>query len=457
LASLALLAHDTAPERVAKGAKWLCNSWPGEGGWWWRFRHRLFAKPGTVRQDFSLRGWSWTPGTSSWVEPTSLALLLLQEGWEDDLEGMDEELTEVAASLGAFAELAWIYSSRSVIEGLISGPRGALRCAERIRAMATGRLPDEEVAWNAGYAELAGHFVRGDYRVLIAKTRELLRRPGIDTMPRASELSAVRPAAVLTLFLAVALSRLGEFADVERLLAQVRAVVAREETPLGLALLRALEGSLLLARRQPEAAARVSAEGLAHAEQGGFRRLSATMRRLLGPALTESGQSQQAVEVLSEALEIYGGTDWGSGNLLPHRARAYLGIGAIAEARQDAEAALAMTRQFENRPGEGEAHLSLALVHTASQPPDYAAAEREFAEAEACLRECEFRTELADALRAHGEMRLKTQGAAAARPLLEEARELYAYMDRQADVAAVDALLKGTRSGKRSARRKSGS
>ena len=78
LASLALLAHDTAPERVAKGAKWLCNSWPGEGGWWWRFRHRLFAKPGTVRQDFSLRGWSWTPGTSSWVEPTSLALLLLQ-------------------------------------------------------------------------------------------------------------------------------------------------------------------------------------------------------------------------------------------------------------------------------------------------------------------------------------------------------------------------------------------
>ncbi len=78
LAGLALLAHNDEAERVAHGATWLCNSWPGEGGWWWRLRHRLFAKPGTVRQDFSLRGWSWTPGTSSWVEPTSLALLLLK-------------------------------------------------------------------------------------------------------------------------------------------------------------------------------------------------------------------------------------------------------------------------------------------------------------------------------------------------------------------------------------------
>ena len=31
-----------------------------------------------ARQDSSLRGWSWTPGTASWVEPTAHALLFLR-------------------------------------------------------------------------------------------------------------------------------------------------------------------------------------------------------------------------------------------------------------------------------------------------------------------------------------------------------------------------------------------
>jgi len=31
-----------------------------------------------VRQDNSLSGWNWTPGTASWVEPTAHALLLLR-------------------------------------------------------------------------------------------------------------------------------------------------------------------------------------------------------------------------------------------------------------------------------------------------------------------------------------------------------------------------------------------
>lgn len=31
-----------------------------------------------VRQDSRLRGWNWTPGTASWVEPTAHALLLLR-------------------------------------------------------------------------------------------------------------------------------------------------------------------------------------------------------------------------------------------------------------------------------------------------------------------------------------------------------------------------------------------
>src|SRR6266478_4123470 len=77
LACMALLHHNESSELAAKGIRWLLNTWPAEGGWWWLLRHRLFSGASVVRQDSSLRGWSWTPGTASWVEPTSYALILL--------------------------------------------------------------------------------------------------------------------------------------------------------------------------------------------------------------------------------------------------------------------------------------------------------------------------------------------------------------------------------------------
>jgi tetratricopeptide (TPR) repeat protein len=202
-----------------------------------------------------------------------------------------------------------------------------------------------------------------------------------------------------------------------------------------------VEGVHFLARGQPEPAARANAEALVFYEQAGYRRGSAGARMRLGQAFTELGQFQQAIDVLNEALEILGGADWRSASVFARRARAYLGAGQVAEARKDAETGMSVMRRFEDRAGEGEAHLSLALVLGASEPPDYAAAERGFAEAEQCLRDCEYRTELALALRCHGEMRLKTDGPAAAAPLLEEARALYAWMGRERDVAAVEALL----------------
>ena len=39
---------------------------------------KIFAKKNVLRQNYALRGWSWTPGTSSWVEPTACALILLR-------------------------------------------------------------------------------------------------------------------------------------------------------------------------------------------------------------------------------------------------------------------------------------------------------------------------------------------------------------------------------------------
>jgi hypothetical protein len=78
LACLALHAVEGPTRELDAARKWLGRSWPGEGGIWWRIRHRVFGQPQLISQDHRLRGWSWTPGTSSWVEPTAHALLALR-------------------------------------------------------------------------------------------------------------------------------------------------------------------------------------------------------------------------------------------------------------------------------------------------------------------------------------------------------------------------------------------
>jgi len=78
LACLALYERRESLDRVAQGLLWLCKERPGEGGLWWRLRHQLSRRRSLVRQDSSLVGWSWTPGTASWVEPTSYSLLVFR-------------------------------------------------------------------------------------------------------------------------------------------------------------------------------------------------------------------------------------------------------------------------------------------------------------------------------------------------------------------------------------------
>lgn len=79
LACLAVYAQARQPEVLTKGLVWLCDTWPGEGGFWWRLRERLSRTHSVSRQNSFFRGWSWTPGTSSWVEPTSYALIALRK------------------------------------------------------------------------------------------------------------------------------------------------------------------------------------------------------------------------------------------------------------------------------------------------------------------------------------------------------------------------------------------
>lgn len=77
IASQALYLHDGAQKAVEDGLHWLLHTWPAEGTVWRRLRQSLFPSR-VVGQDDSLRGWSWTPGTASWVEPTAHALLFLR-------------------------------------------------------------------------------------------------------------------------------------------------------------------------------------------------------------------------------------------------------------------------------------------------------------------------------------------------------------------------------------------
>lgn len=82
LAVLALVGHPTASPAVRRGLEWITASKGAGVGW--RFRlAELLRKTKIVELDPTLQGWSWTPGTFSWIEPTVWGILALQAGYAD--------------------------------------------------------------------------------------------------------------------------------------------------------------------------------------------------------------------------------------------------------------------------------------------------------------------------------------------------------------------------------------
>jgi hypothetical protein len=80
LGGLALLALKT-PETSAAiqgAAEWTCQSHTGQRHWKMLVA-RFLTRRKVVGQDLSLEGWSWTPGTASWIEPTAVALIFLRQ------------------------------------------------------------------------------------------------------------------------------------------------------------------------------------------------------------------------------------------------------------------------------------------------------------------------------------------------------------------------------------------
>jgi len=99
LACCALLSSAKNRDSLKRGLDWLCADRPGESGFWWRLRRSLAGNAKLAKQSDSYYGWSWTPGTASWVEPTSQALIVLNGVPVDILPVSAAERMKLAGSM----------------------------------------------------------------------------------------------------------------------------------------------------------------------------------------------------------------------------------------------------------------------------------------------------------------------------------------------------------------------
>jgi hypothetical protein len=99
LACWVLLSERNSEKAVAAGLKWLCQDWPHDSTLWRRFMGRFSSERHVFPINNSYRGWGWTPRTSSWVEPTSLALLALDAARGDLLPSTAQRRRQLAEAM----------------------------------------------------------------------------------------------------------------------------------------------------------------------------------------------------------------------------------------------------------------------------------------------------------------------------------------------------------------------
>jgi len=76
LACWALQSQKEYAGNLVRGLRWLNDDRPGDSGFWWRMARKLAVGKGINAQNASFSGWSWTPHTASWVEPTCYAMIV---------------------------------------------------------------------------------------------------------------------------------------------------------------------------------------------------------------------------------------------------------------------------------------------------------------------------------------------------------------------------------------------
>jgi hypothetical protein len=96
---LASCGDEKYSKAIADGLRWVCDDWPRDSSLWQRWMRKLFSSGRHSKQNDALRGWGWTPGTSSWVEPTAFALLALESQPAAGLPGNAAERRKLGEAL----------------------------------------------------------------------------------------------------------------------------------------------------------------------------------------------------------------------------------------------------------------------------------------------------------------------------------------------------------------------
>jgi hypothetical protein len=88
LAVVSLMAIREAPVRLTHAIDWLVAAHGREANWFWRWKFQNMDRH--VKFDPTKYGWSWVPGTVSWVIPTAFSLIALCQASNRGLNKTDE-------------------------------------------------------------------------------------------------------------------------------------------------------------------------------------------------------------------------------------------------------------------------------------------------------------------------------------------------------------------------------
>jgi Prenyltransferase and squalene oxidase repeat len=97
--ALTAIGDRTQQSTIESGLRWICDDWPSDSTPWRRFLSRFSSQREVAPINTSYRGWGWTPGTSSWVEPTSFAMLALERVTSPELVEKAKQRRALATSL----------------------------------------------------------------------------------------------------------------------------------------------------------------------------------------------------------------------------------------------------------------------------------------------------------------------------------------------------------------------
>jgi len=93
LAILSLVSVGSTDACLKCAIHWLLSQKGRENNWLWRWKFQTVDT--SVRFNPTKYGWSWIPGTTSWVIPTAFSILALQHAWSHHLNESDEAANRV--------------------------------------------------------------------------------------------------------------------------------------------------------------------------------------------------------------------------------------------------------------------------------------------------------------------------------------------------------------------------